>query len=88
MKTLEAICKIYPKTDFLIVDGFDEAVIGIEEKTSRIIYSITKCIEIIEAKGMPEQEALEYFYFEIKNSYIGEKAPIFCFDEFKNISNE
>jgi len=85
MKILEALIEIYPDEDLLIADGFDEAVLGIEENTMRIIYSVSKCLEIIEAQGMPEQEALEHFYFNVQGSYVGEKTPIFCFDEFKNI---
>jgi hypothetical protein len=85
MKILEALIEIYPDEDLLIADGFDEAVLGIEEDTMRIIYSVSKCLEIIVAQGMPEQEALEHFYFNVQGSYIGEKTPIFCFDEFKNI---
>jgi hypothetical protein len=85
MKVLEALIAIYPDEDLLIVNGFDEAVLGIEENTMRIIYSVSKCLEIIEAMGMPEQEALEHFYYNVQGSYIGEKTPIFCFDEFRNI---
>ena len=85
MKVLEALFAIYPDEDLLIANGFDEAVLGIEENTMRIIYSVSKCLEIIEAMGMPEQEALEHFYYNVQGSYIGEKTPIFCFDEFRNI---
>ena len=85
MKVLEALTAIYPDEDLLIANGFDEAVLGIEENTMRIIYSVSKCLEIIEAMGMPEQEALEHFYYNVQGSYIGEKTPIFCFDEFRNI---
>jgi hypothetical protein len=85
MKILDALIEIYPDEELLIADGFDEAILGIEENTMRVIYSVSKCLEIIEAEGMPEQEALEHFYFNVQGSYVGEKTPIFCFDEFKNI---
>ena len=85
MKILEALIEIYPDEDLIIADGFDEAILGIEENSMRIVYSVSKCLEIIESQGMPEQEALEHFYFNVQGSYIGEKTPIFCFDEFKNI---
>jgi len=84
MKILESLIEIYPDEELLIADGFDEAIMGIEKDTMRVIYSVTKCLEIIEAQGMPEQEALEHFYFNVQGSYVGEKTPIFCFDEFKN----
>jgi hypothetical protein len=85
MKILEALIVAFPDEDLLIADGFDEAVLGIEENTMRVIYSVSKCLEIIEAEGMPEQEALEHFYYNVHGSYVGEKTPIFCFDEFKNL---
>lgn len=85
MKILDALIEIYPDEDLLIAEGFNEAVLGIEENTMRVIYSVSKCLEIIEAMGMPEQEALEHFYYNVHGSYIGEKTPIFCFDDFKNI---
>ena len=85
MKTLEAIITKFYGEDILIADGFDEAVIGIEESTMRLVYSVTKCLEIIEAKGMPEEDALEYFYINVKSAYIEDNTPIFCFDDFKEV---
>jgi hypothetical protein len=84
MTILESITDKFSDEEIIIADGFDEAVIGIEENTMRVIYSTTKCLEIIEAMGMPEQEALEHFYFNVHGSYVGEKTPIFCFDDFRN----
>lgn len=83
MSILKAIIEKYSDEEILIAEGFDEAIICIEENKFRLIYSVTKCLEIIEAQGMPEEDALEYFYFNVHNSSIGEKTPIFCFDEFQ-----
>ena len=33
--------------DFLVADGFDDAIIGVDENSMRIIYSVTKSIEIL-----------------------------------------
>ena len=44
---LEEILEIYSEEELLIADGFDEAVIGIDENSLRIIYSIKKCIQIL-----------------------------------------
>jgi hypothetical protein len=33
--------------EILIADGFNDAIIGIEESTLRLIYSISKCINIL-----------------------------------------
>ena len=82
MKTLEALIEAFPDEELLIADGFDEAILGIEENTMRVIYSVSKCLDIIEAQGMPEQEALEHFYYKVHGSYVGEKTPIWCSDDF------
>jgi hypothetical protein len=85
MKILEAIITRFYGEDILIADGFDDAVIGIEESTMRLVYSISKCLEILESQGMPDEDALEYFYFNVQGSYVGEQTPIFCFDDFKEL---
>jgi len=62
----------------LIADGFDGAIIGFSKgKIRKVIYSIQKCIEILMLDGMDEDEASEYFYFNVKGAYVGEKTPLF-----------
>jgi len=75
MNTLEQIIENYPDEDFLSADGFDEAVIGLDYHSRRLIYSIPKCIEIL-CRDMNEEDATEYFYFNTAGSYVGEKTPI------------
>lgn len=77
---LDKIIEWFPEDDLLIIDGFDDAILGIDEYSLRLIYSVSKCIEILE-KDMTEEEAVEYFDFNIKYHYIGEKTPIFCNDD-------
>jgi hypothetical protein len=64
----------------IFYDGFDDAIIGVELNTFRIIYSTTKCIKIL-CKDMSEDDAREYFDFNVVGGYVGEKTPIFCNDE-------
>jgi hypothetical protein len=78
---LEEILEIYSEEELLIADGFDEAVIGIDENSLRIIYSIKKCIQIL-TRDMSEEDALEYFSFNVSGAYVGEKTPIWCRDDF------
>lgn len=68
----------FPDTEFLLADGLDEAVIGIDSKTMRVIYSKEKIIEILmERDEMERTEALEYFSFNIQGAYVGDKTPIY-----------
>jgi len=67
----------------LKADGFDQAVLGVEESTMRLIYSVKKCIEIL-TEDMSEEDALEYFNYNTLRSYVGEKTPIWCHDILNN----
>lgn len=69
----------YSDEEFLFADGFDEAIIGVDSGSMRLIYSISKCIEIL-CRDMPEEDAMEHFSFNIEGAYVGEKTPIWCDD--------
>ena len=63
--------------DVLIADGFDDAVIGIEPLTMRVVYDIDKVIEILMDQGMDHDEAIEYYELNIVGAYVGEQTPLF-----------
>jgi hypothetical protein len=81
---INLIIEKFEEETFLKADGFDKAIIGVEEKTMRLIYSVSKCISIL-CVDMSEEDALEYFEFNVKDSYMGEKTPIWCEDYFNQI---
>jgi hypothetical protein len=62
----------------LFADGFDEAIIGLEYNTNRVIYSVEKCIEILR-EDMSWEDAMEHFNFNVAGAYVGEQTPIFCY---------
>ena len=68
----------------LKADGFDEAIMRYAGRCGMndvLLYSMKKIIKILKKRdGMTEDEALEYFYFNIKGSYMGEGTPLF-FDD-------
>lgn len=66
--------------EFLKADGFDEAILGYEENSLRLIYSTSKCIQILEEDGMTTEDALDHFYYNVQGSYVGEQTPIWCND--------
>tara|TARA_R110000787_G_scaffold33402_2_gene87355 strand:+ start:550 stop:804 length:255 start_codon:yes stop_codon:yes gene_type:complete len=83
---IKEIIDLYPSEDFLMVDGFDDAVIGLSEdfnKPLRLIYSVSKCLKILE-KNMSESDAMEYFNFNLSGCYVGKKTPVWCWDNFKS----
>ncbi len=79
---LEFLVEHYSEDDFLKADGFDDACIGFDYKTRRLIYSTSKCINILVADGMIYDDACEYFQFNVLDAYVGEKTPIYAIDEW------
>jgi hypothetical protein len=79
---LEIIIENYQDEEILKADGFDDAVIGIDTDSMRLIYSVQKCIEVLKEDGMDEIDAVEYFEYNVLGAYVGEKTPIWCNDFF------
>lgn len=83
MNLLDNIVEYYQDEEILSADGFDEAVIGIEEGTMRLIYSVSQCIEILMTRDeMSLEDAMEHFRYNVSGSYVGEKTPIWSEDMF------
>jgi len=79
---IKDILECYDEETFLKADGFDGAIIGVDENSMRLIYYITLCLEILMNEGMDEDEADEHFSFNVQGAYMGEKTPIWCNDRF------
>jgi hypothetical protein len=80
MNKREILLQVLQDEEILTADGFDDAIIGFCENTYRVIYSVSKCIEILMADDMTDEEAMEYFSFNMSGAYVGEKTPIWCND--------
>jgi len=78
---LDKILEWFPEEEILKADGFDDAILGIEDTSMRLIYSVSKCIEILIAGGMTDEDAVEYFHFNVKDAWVGDKTPIWCTDD-------
>ena len=79
---LSNIMEWYPNEQFLKADGFDDAIIGVDEVNLKLIYSYARIMAILEKDGLNEEEAHEHFIFNIRGSYMGERTPIFCMDVY------
>ena len=80
---IEKLVDWYPEESLLIADGFNDAIIGIDESSMRVIYSVKKCIEILCLDNdMDVDDAIEHFEYNVRGSYIGERTPIWCDDNF------
>jgi len=80
---LEAMLDEEALEGLLTADGFDDALIGIGERInldSVAVYDVDKCIDILMSRdGMSREEAVEFFDFNVKGSWVGEKTPIWVY---------
>ena len=65
---------------FMDGDGFDDAIIGIGSQYGSelsVVYDEAKIVEaLIEEHEMDSDDAWEYYYVNIKHSYVGKHTPI------------
>jgi hypothetical protein len=69
---------LYGDETVLLADGFEDAFVGIGRQFGKpiAVYDRLKCIDILK-EDMSEEEAEEYFQFNVEGSYVGESTPIF-----------
>ena len=65
----------------IILDGFNDAIVGITEEfggIKRLLYSKDKILKIIQENNpMTQSEAEEYYDYNIVGLYVGDQNPIF-----------
>jgi hypothetical protein len=63
----------------LTADGFDEAILGVVYRKGMetvTLYDRGKCIRILMTRdGMSEEEADEFFAFNVEDAWVGEATP-------------
>lgn len=74
---LDMIIEMYPDDTFVTASGFDNAIIGVEPGSMRLVYSIKDIISELMNQGMTEDEAAEYFDYNVSGAYIGDLTPIY-----------
>lgn len=68
----------YGDIELLLADGFDEAILGIEYNSNRVVYSYDKMIDLLtEDNEMSTEDAVEFLEYNVLNAYVGEQTPIF-----------
>ena len=78
---MNKILEYFSELDLMTAEGFDDAILGLDYSTNRVIYSLSRCRDILINQGMSYDEAVEYLDFNVVNSYLGEKTPIWCEDD-------
>jgi hypothetical protein len=67
-------------SEALYADGFEDAIIGVGRQfnTEIVIYDEDKCLSILmERDGMTEEEAIEFFEFNVVGAYVGGGTPVY-----------
>lgn len=62
---------------YLVADGFDDAIIGIDMLSEKVIYDKYLMCEILMKQGLSEEDAIEFLAYNIFGSYVGEHTPIY-----------
>ena len=65
------------------VNDYSEAFVGVSMDDSKAVYDEDKVIKIfMERDGMSDMEAIEFFEFNVRGAYMGEKTPSFIKTDF------
>jgi hypothetical protein len=77
MNKLETILDYLPDETFVTIDGFDDAIIGVNTDSMVLVYSVPEMIECLMKQDMTLDEAIDYFEYNTRRSipYV-ENAPI------------
>ena len=75
--------------DALLMDGFDDCILGILERFGIdqpiVVYDREKVIaKLIDRDGMTHEEALDFYYFNQLGAWVGEKTPAFLIKMSEN----
>ncbi len=86
---LESIIDNYPDNDIYILENLNDAIIGFDQQSNRVVYSVKKIIELIylqefkDDKNFSKEDAFDYFAYNIESNGCGEFSPILCYDNFE-----
>lgn len=73
----ETIAEYNPEA--LFADGHDHAIMGYTND-GRVVYSADQIIGGLINQGMTEEEAIEFFDFNIAGAFVGEYTPIYMYE--------
>ena len=88
MNLLNEILERFPETNFYVAEGLNKAIIGVDERGERLVYSVRLVLEVLMVSGMSYDEALEYYEFNIGGAYWGEQTPIWCWDILEGVGEK
>lgn len=79
--TKEWILETLDEEEILFVDGFDDAIVGFDHASFRVIYDVQIMCMILAEEGMDEEDIMDHLNFNVLNAYVGEKTPIYMLSQ-------
>lgn len=80
---LKEILYNYPDEAFVMLEGLDDAVIGVDQNLERLVYSITDIINIYIQQGMSHEDAIDYYeYTTARATPFIDNGPILVYLNF------
>ena len=77
----EILVQKLEENECLLATGYESALIGITEGPNPVaVYDTDECIRCLmeeDEERLSQEDALDFFYFQTVNAYVGEKTPIF-----------
>lgn len=69
--------------EILFADGHDDALIGLGRQfnTYVTVYSTKAVLAGLVAQGMTEEDASEWFDFNVLGAWVGSNTPVFVLDD-------
>ena len=61
----------------LFADGFDEAIIGVELNSDRVVYDKNLMVDILIEEGMDHVDAVEHLSYNVWGAYVGVHTPVY-----------
>ncbi len=77
MRNIDKLQDMFPEQEILQADGFDNAIIGLEPLSGKVIYDIEKMTMVLIDEGLTHEDAIEYLDFNVLNAYVGENTPLY-----------
>ena len=81
--TPQELVELYPDQELLFADGFEAAIIGMIEgwrggsRVAVVCYDYDTCIEILVERDGMDEDAEEFFEFNVLGAYVGDLTPVF-----------
>ena len=77
---IERIKEEYPDVEFLTADGYEDCIIGVCTRFGQepiIAYDSEKVIKSLMRDGINQDDAIEFFEYNIIGAWMGDNTPCF-----------